>query len=333
MAYITFIHGMANKPPYPALKNSWIDALSRTDPARGSLSPQGNPGIDLGLTNVGFDMTYWADVLYATPEIVAEGAQEALLESVVEGRSVRGRKKAAVPKWRSGMKSAEEKQLVKELEAVLKRRLDGYLVVDSKTHRKRKVAKQDVRNELLLPDFIQKPLLEEFLRDVHHYFYSVNHQARKPDGQTFNVRTELRKRFIDALKVGAAQPGPHVVISHSMGTIIAYDCLRNCDDCPPIDTLITLGSPLGLDPVQENLKPKDARRVDYPPKVKRAWINIYDRLDPVVGFDPKFANDYKLGGKKAVKDIEEANWGKWRHNIVKYLSGPTLRAELRDALK
>lgn len=34
MAYITFTHGMANKPPDPALKSSWVDALSPTDPAR-----------------------------------------------------------------------------------------------------------------------------------------------------------------------------------------------------------------------------------------------------------------------------------------------------------
>jgi hypothetical protein len=333
MAYLTFIHGMANKPPYQALKDSWCDALSRSDPARGSFPPHGNAGVDLAMNSVGFDMTYWADVLYAEPEAIAAIAQEALLEAI-EGRSVKkGKAKLATPKWRSRVKGAEEKAFVAEVEAVFESRLDGYVAIDPKTKRKRKVTQESLRNELRLPEFIQKPLLEELLRDVHHYFYSVEHQARKPDGPTYNVRTELRKRFMDAVKIGASAPGPHVVVSHSMGTIIAYDCLRNCADCPPIDTLITLGSPLGLDAVQDKLKPAGAKRVDYPTKVKRAWINVYDKLDPVVGFDPKFANDYKRDGKKVVKDIEEPNWGKWRHNIVKYLSGPKFRAELRDALK
>ena len=335
MAYVTFIHGMANKPPYEPLKESWCNALSRSDPARGSAAPVGNPGVDLSMTGIGFDMTYWADVLYAVPEAVKEGIEElfAALESIIEGRPIGKGRRGAAPKWRGQLKSKEEKEFVAALEKEVKGRLDGYLAVNSKTKRKTKLTKAAQRNELRLPEFIQKPILEEFLRDVHHYFYGVEYQARKPDGPKYNVRAELRRRFVEALKVGAAAPGPHVVVSHSMGTIIAYDCLRNVEDCPAIDTLITLGSPLGLDSVQENLKPKDAKRVDYPVKVKRAWINVYDKLDPVVGFDPKFANDYKLAGKAVIKDINEQNWGKWRHNIVKYLSGPRLRAEMRDALK
>jgi hypothetical protein len=333
MAYITFIHGMANKPPYDLLKKSWSDALSRTDPARGSFPPAGNPGIDLGLINVGFDMTYWANVLYAEPEKVVEGVVEAALESFVEGIAVaKGGRRRAAPKWRAQLKTKEEKAFVADLQAVFEGRIDGYVEMNRKTKRKRKVTNESVRNEMRLPEFIQKPLLEELLRDVHHYFYSVEYCARPP-GPKVNVRTELRRLFLDALKVGAAAPGPHVVVSHSMGTIIAYDCLRNVPECPEIDTLITLGSPLGLDSVQDNLKPTDAKRVDYPAKVKRAWINVYDSFDPVVGFDPKFANDYKRDGKKTIKDINEQNWGKWRHNIVKYLSGPKLRAELREALR
>jgi len=247
MAYVTFIHGMANKPPYEPLKASWCNALSTSDPARGSAAPVGNPGLDLSLTGIGFDMTYWADVLYAVPEAVKEGVEEmfAALESVIEGRPLGKGKRGAAPKWRGQLKSKAEKDFVAAVEKEVKGRLDGYLAVNSKTKRRTKLTKEAQRNELRLPEFIQKPILEEFLRDVHHYFYSV----------------------------------------------------------------------------------------DYPTKIRRAWINVYDKYDPVVGFDPKFANDYKRDGKVAVKDINEQNWGKWRHNIVKYLSGPLLRAQMREALK
>jgi hypothetical protein len=106
MAYVTFIHGMANKPPYQPLKESWCNALSRSDPARGSFAPSGNAGVDLALTGIGFDMTYWADVLYAEPEAVVESVAEAILESVVEGRSIaKGGKKRSAPTWRAQLKT------------------------------------------------------------------------------------------------------------------------------------------------------------------------------------------------------------------------------------
>ena len=53
----------------------------------------------------------------------------------------------------------------------------------------------------------------------------------------------------------------------------------------------------------------------------------------MVGFDPRFANDYLRDGAEVVVDIRESSWGKWRHNIVKYLSGPRLRAEVKRLLQ
>ena len=90
--------------------------------------------------------------------------------------------------------------------------------------------------------------MERFVRDAYLYFN--NEQFSPRPGTTFRVRDELRKRFVD--KLGAASGnGPLVVLSHSMGTIIAYDCLMHEPECPPIDGLVTVGSPLGLDEVQD----------------------------------------------------------------------------------
>jgi hypothetical protein len=55
-------------------------------------------------------------------------------------------------------------------------------------------------------------------------------------------------------------------------------------------------------------------------------------LDPVAGFDPVFVNDYRRAGQEAVIDINEQNWGKWRHSISKYLAGEKLRQELGSML-
>jgi len=106
-----------------------------------------------------------------------------------------------------------------------------------------------------------------------------------------------------------------------------------CPECPAVDHLVTLGSPLGIDEVQDKLKHPGLSEVDFPSeKLKGEWVNIFDHLDPVVAFDPYFANDYRKGEKKVVKDINEQNWGDWRHSIQKYLSGPRLRSELRRLL-
>lgn len=116
-----------------------------------------------------------------------------------------------------------------------------------------------------------------------------------------------------------------------MGTMVAYDVLRNCAECPPVDTLITLGSPLGIREVQEELIAVDADDVDFPAARLDHWINIYDPLDPICGADPKLANDYRSVGGKSVVDIKESNWGNWRHTITHYFAGSELRRQLAKA--
>jgi hypothetical protein len=53
---------------------------------------------------------------------------------------------------------------------------------------------------------------------------------------------------------------------------------------------------------------------------------------PVAGLDPDIANDYKRNGEKVIEDINEQNWGKWRHDITKYLAGQKLRGKLQELL-
>lgn len=173
--------------------------------------------------------------------------------------------------------------------------------------------------------------METLLRDVHHYLFNVQYSPRP--GASFRVQDEIRRRFLAAVVEGAKKPGPHIVVSHSMGTVIAYDCLKRVPECPEVDGLMTIGSPMGLDEVQDKLQPGWSRKDGFPhERMRGGWINVYDRLDPVAGFDPKLANDYRRDEKDVVRDINEQNSGKWRHNISKYLSGVKLRDALRELL-
>jgi len=119
-----------------------------------------------------------------------------------------------------------------------------------------------------------------------------------------------------------------------MGTVIAYDCLKRVPECAGVDGLITLGSPLGLDEIQDKLQPGWSRDLGFPGEtVSGEWINIFDRLDPVCGFDPELANDFRKNGAATVEDIAVQNDGAWRHSITKYLRQPRVCRALRQMLQ
>ena len=62
-----------------------------------------------------------------------------------------------------------------------------------------------------------------FLRDVHHYLYDTEFSPRP--GESYRIRRDVRARALDVLRAGAQQPGPHMVVAHSLGSVIAYDVL------------------------------------------------------------------------------------------------------------
>ena len=327
MAHVTFVHGMANKPPADVMLKLWLRALARDDPKPEIHAPP-NAGLDLGTLGASVDSVYWADVLYATPETDTSGYESGAEERAsIEGFSVTANgaavaKAATSDRWRAEL-SPGEASFVRRLEQQLRFEADDSPEVEIRT------AAALTVERIPLPDFIKRPLMEQLLRDVHHYFFNVEFSPRP--GESYRVRDELQRRFLEHV-VAHADDRPHIVVCHSMGTFLTYDCVRNRAECPPIDGLITLGSPLGLDEVQDAVAPKGGH-VDFPEeKLKGPWINIFDPLDPVVGFDPHLANDYLRHGAEVVADIRESNWGKWRHNIVKYLAGPRLRAELKRLL-
>lgn len=91
-----------------------------------------------------------------------------------------------------------------------------------------------------------------------------------------------------------------LLVAHSMGSIIAYDVLSLLRDDINIDTLITIGSPLGLPIIrskilsdQRNQLPVN-QKTATPPNISRHWFNFADLED-------KVAISYSLG-----EDYEES---------------------------
>ena len=305
MPHITFIHGIGNKPQENQLLEIWRRSLAD------------NLGIDLGANGITSTMVYWADVLYPTPDPNV-AAYESALEATTTAVD------ATINPGPPRAPDADEAIFLTGLAAKLGGTLAAVQTVDAVAPERT----QGATNERVpLPWPIKKAFLETFLRDVHHYLFDFEFSPRP--GNNYHVQQEIRRRFVAKLQEMPAGAKPHVVVSHSMGTVIAYDCLKRVPECAEVDGLLTIGSPLGIDEIQDKLQPGWTQNNGFPrEKVAGAWLNVFDRLDPVAGFAPFLADDFREGGQDKVTDIDVQNDGAWRHAIVKYFH----RSQLREAL-
>lgn len=82
------------------------------------------------------------------------------------------------------------------------------------------------------------------------------------------VRDRSRARLLETI-----EPDTDIVVGHSLGTVVAYQALA-ANPGIEIDTLITLGSPLGSDMVFPTLAPAPIDGVGAWPGRTRRWVNI-----------------------------------------------------------
>lgn len=317
MAHVTFIHGIANKPPADDLLRIWCRALAEA----------GAPLEDLGVTS---SLVYWADLMYAAPDSDL-AAHEGLLENTPQAIDASGGAELPVPA--TPEEAAFIEALRRRLTSLSDAEIDAEIDAAARggTVPSGSGAGAGELERVPLPWFLKKPLMAVLLRDVHHYLFDA--EFGPPGRPAVRIQQTIRARFCQAL-ADPAITGPHVVVSHSMGTVIAYDCLKNLAGCPGVDGLITIGSPLGLDEVQDKLQPGWSRPDGFPhERLVGRWVNLFDRLDPVCGFDPELRNDYRRGGADLVTDHAVSNSGAWRHSATKYLRQPAFVQALRDLLQ
>ena len=168
-----------------------------------------------------------------------------------------------------------------------------------------------------LPRSVKNLFMKKMVKEAHSYLFNVE-----------GIKDVIRARVVRALT--DQDYDNTVIVGHSQGSFIAYDVLTTAT-CPEVQGFMTIGSPLGVDEIQQELS--WSRENGFPSKLQGDWVNIYDSYDPVSRLDPKLSNDFRKHGDKIVKDIREQNWGKWRHSATKYLKGPKLRQELRRLSK
>jgi hypothetical protein len=148
---------------------------------------------------------------------------------------------------------------------------------------------------------------------------------------TRDVYQYLRNAGVrDVIEEGARKALPKgqecVVVSHSLGTVVAYNLLRRegRQQGWRVPLLVTLGSPLGVTAIARSLRP-----IQHPPTVS-SWFNAYDDGD-VVALYPLDAERFQVQ-----PTIE--NYGQVRnptpnkHGITGYLSDPEVARRICQAI-
>jgi hypothetical protein len=147
------------------------------------------------------------------------------------------------------------------------------------------------------------------------------------------LRGLIRKRLAARLAKAKRNGRPVLLIAHSMGSIIAYDVLRQNRELM-VSHFVTIGSPLGLGEV----KAASAREFGDPriPDGVAAWSNLADPRDRIAALDLRLASDYGPGPQcrriqdMAVRNLYVGPSGRPNpHKVYGYLRTPEMSRLIR----
>lgn len=125
----------------------------------------------------------------------------------------------------------------------------------------------------------------------------------------------------------AMQPGvPTVVVSHSLGTVVAYNLLKNKGAALGWDVplFVTLGSPLAVTKFKQMITP-----IGHPACAKK-WFNAMDERD-VVALYP-LSKKYFPVSPQIENKTDVRNPTENRHGITGYLGDPEVARRIHAAL-
>jgi V8-like Glu-specific endopeptidase len=134
---------------------------------------------------------------------------------------------------------------------------------------------------------------------------------------------QVREAVLDCVLQDMPRTGRLVLVSHSLGTVVAMDLLTRLDPAVEVELLVTAGSPLGLDSVHRRLLAGGPHRPD---RVAR-WFNAWCPLDPVAIGCP--LSGHWAG---APDEVAVANPVGKAHDIEEYLAHPEVAQPIGAAL-
>ncbi|HVI58035.1 MAG TPA: hypothetical protein VM619_04055 [Luteimonas sp.] len=147
------------------------------------------------------------------------------------------------------------------------------------------------------------------------------------DVHQYLVNLDLRRHIEDGVLKAMDPDSENVVVSHSLGTVVAYTALRRLaaeGQAWRVPLLVTLGSPLGIRAIRGKLRP-----IGHPACVTR-WFNAYDPND-VVSLNPLDAKNFAI--TPAIENKGDVDNGTDnQHGIVGYLDDAVVARRIHEAL-
>ncbi len=342
-ATIIYVHGIGNKPPASVLKDQWDEAL-----------------FEFGLGERS-RMAYWVDrERYPAPlEAVSSGGDYA--DATEEAPQGEFTTKATRAEWNP---KGEIESVKDDIDDIVRSPHETY-ATKVEERRLRRIAEKMLTSSPLTDDtkyegiasqlggpkgaearriqaqrygvaavraqifgFLPRPLRQwmtrkvtrMFLRDVNDLFVD------KVKGE--RMRDSLRERL-------RAKGGPFILVAHSQGTMIAYTVLMEPEFAElEIPLFVTVGSPLGIDEVQDFIKDMTkVKKLRIPPSVTR-WINVCDPLDPVA-IDKDISDDFapNSNGRRIENHVSfNPDSPRHPHSATGYLTLEEIRQPVRETV-
>lgn len=251
------VHGRGWKPAHKSLAPLWIDSL-RAGLQREAETPSASVALDMANVR----MAYYGDLSNA---IRSEGRQayDEALDIVDLNNALHS---------------------LKALQTSKKFRRAGYEAIPGRSSLREFLA--DIGAPLLSALQLTDKAIGGRMPEVVAYW-------EDRDG----FRTELKRRLIEAIKDAFDARSDILVLSHCLGTMVAYDAfweLSRGQDAEPhskIDTWITMGSPLGDEFVKRNLAgAHESGERRFPSNILN-WHNV-SAEDDFTCHDETVANDF-----------------------------------------
>jgi len=179
-------------------------------------------------------------------------------------------------------------------------------------------------------------IIKHFFKDLAIYLTQKYEDKNESDSL---AKDEIRSKLINTLKKHKGKD--MLVITHSMGSIITYDVLVHSEINIKIDSLVTMGSPLGIPFMFEKLKnkissvPGDNNRLRTPENILTEWINLADPEDKLAqkaGMRKIFkTNSHDIGpDMKLIYNDYEIEGIQNPHKSFGYLRTPELALIIND---
>jgi len=228
-----------------------------------------------------FEMVYWADVSYPDP----------LDPEEKDPNAPRYLKEPYAPSTTRAAK--KPKRIYLALLRFLEKNMDRWFL------------RKDLKETF--PGASAK-MMERYFSDLNTYYTD---SCQTLDNKDCSAKSAIQERLIQVLEKHLGSE--ILLITHSMGSIIAFDTLSDPANKTQINTFVTMGSPLGLPPIvarnfenQKQWQPSRKRPVT-PDSIWPHWYNISDSRDHVA-LDQTLRDDYapNIHGARAL-DLRVVN--------------------------